>query len=88
MKRRDFFTKGLPSYLYSLGAGFMQEAGSGPEKKEYFDSFESAYPFLSEVSMEMLYQAAAQVGIDPTGKSKLELAREVYEKRGIAYHDG
>jgi len=38
--------------------------------------------------MEMLYQAAAQVGIDPEGKTKLELAREVYEKRGIAYHDG
>lgn len=88
MKRRDFFRKGLPSYIYKMGSGFMKEAGIGEENKDYFDSFESAYPFLSEVSMEMLYQAAAQVGIDPTGKTKLELAREVYEKRGIAYHDG
>lgn len=88
MKRRDFFTKGLPSYIYKIGCGFMQEAGSEEKERDYFDSFESAYPFLSEVSMEMLYQAAAQVGIDPAGKSKLELAKEVYEKRGLAYHDG
>lgn len=90
MKRRDFFRQGLPSYIYKLGSGFMEEAGIGQEEehKEYFDSFESAYPFLSEVSMEMLYQAAAQVGIDPSGKSKLELAREVYERRGLVYHDG
>lgn len=88
MKRRDFFRRGLPSYIYKLGSGFVEEAGIGEDNREYFDSFESAYPFLSEVSMEMLYQAAAQVGIDPTGKSKLELAKEVYERRGLVYHDG
>jgi hypothetical protein len=38
--------------------------------------------------MEMLYQAAEQEGIDPAGKSKLELAREVYRHRGVVYHDG
>lgn len=88
MKRRDFLTRGVSSYLYKLGSDFLQEAGIGEEDKDYFSSFETAYPFLSEVSMKMLYQAAEQVGIDPKGKSKLELAKEVYENRGSAYHDG
>lgn len=57
-------------------------------EKGYFDSFESAYPFLSEVSMEMLYQSAAQLGINPEGLSKIELAKLVYENRGKVYHDG
>ena len=42
---------------------------------------------VSESNMPSLF-AAAQVGIDPTGKSKLELAKEVYERRGLVYHDG
>ena len=41
MERRDFFRKGLPSYIYKLGSGFMKEAGIGEENKDYFDSFES-----------------------------------------------
>ncbi len=89
MERREFLRKGLPGYLARLGGNFLKDAGFGEKPDHnYFDSFESAYPFLSEVSMEMLYQSAAQLNIDPTGKSKLELAREVYEKRGLIYHDG
>ena len=90
MDRRKFFTKAFPAYVYRVGEIFADEAGISQKGKEesYFDSFESAYPFLSEVSMEMLYQAAEQVGIDPTGMSKIELARAVYQNRGKVYHDG
>ncbi|MBQ0067963.1 MAG: hypothetical protein KBS60_07285 [Phascolarctobacterium sp.] len=89
MKRRDFFKKAFPAYVYRVGELFVDEAGlNEKEQKGYFDSFESAYPFLSEVSMEMLYQSAAQLGIDPTGLSKIELAKLVYENRGKVYHDG
>lgn len=51
------------------------------DKKElpkYFRSFKSCYPFLAEVSMEEIQQDAMEMGIDPAGKSKLELARLVY----------
>ena len=82
MKRRDFFRKGLPSYIYKIGSGFMKEAGIGEENKDYFDSFESAYPFLSEVSMEMLYQAAAQVEIDPGRKDKVGTCKGSLRKKG------
>lgn len=89
MKRRDFFTKAFPAYVYRVGEMVAKESGlNEKENKGYFDSFESAYPFLSEVSMEMLYQAATQLGIDPQGLSKLELAKLVYENRGKVYHDG
>lgn len=89
MKRRDFFTKAFPSYVYRVSDFFAGEAGLKENKDEdYFATFESAYPFLSEVSMEMLLQSAEQLGINPEGKSKLELAKEVYENRGKVYHDG
>ena len=89
MERRDFLRKGLLVYFFRLGCDFVKDAGLDEEEpKDYFESYETAYPFLNEVSMEMLYQAAAQEGIDPTGKSKLALAREVYRNRGVVYHDG
>lgn len=90
MNRRDFFKKAFPAYVYRVTEMFADEAGLNEKesKKDYFDSFESAYPFLSEVSMEMLFQSAAQLGIDPTGKTKLQLAKLVYENRGKIYHDG
>ena len=90
MKRRDFFTKGLPSYAFRITELFVNEAGLRKEEetKEYFSSYETAYPFLNEVTYDMLVHAAGQLGIDPKGKSKLALAKEVYEKRGTVYHDG
>lgn len=89
MERRDFLCKGLPGFFFQLSSDFVKEAGfAEKEPKDYFDSYETAYPFLNEVTMEMLYQAAEQEGIDPAGKSKLELAREVYRHRGVVYHDG
>lgn len=90
MKRRDFFTKGLPSYAYRVTEFFVDEAGLKKKEKpqDYFSSFETAYPFLNEVTYDMLLQSAAQLGIDPKGKTKLQLAKEVYEKRGTVYHDG
>lgn len=76
MKRRDFFTKGLPSYAYRLGSAIKDEA-KVEEKEDYFESFESCYPYLSEVSMEMMVQAAETLEIDITGKSKMQLAKEI-----------
>lgn len=81
MERRAFFTRGLPAYMFKLGTAFA-EATSIEEKKDYFDSFESCYPLLSEVSYEMMVQAAEQLDIPTEGKDKLALAREIYAIKG------
>ena len=79
MERRDFFTRGFPAYIFKIGEAFVETAGlNETEKTDYFDSFESCYPLLSEVSYEMMLQAAEQLGIITTGKNKLTLAREIY----------
>ena len=81
MKRRDFFMKGLPAYVFKLGEAFV-ETSSIEEKKDYFDSFESCYPLLAEVSYDMMVQAADQLGIPTENKDKLTLAREIYAIKG------
>lgn len=80
MKRRDFFTKGLPSYAYRLGSAIKDEV-KVEEKEDYFESFESCYPYLAEVSMELMVQAAESLEINIAGKTKLDLAREIAVKQ-------
>ncbi|MDD3396671.1 MAG: hypothetical protein PHQ45_05565 [Acidaminococcaceae bacterium] len=87
MKRREFFTKSMPSYLLSLGKIFVEEADISKEKKDYFENFESCYPYLSEVSYEMLADAAKQLGIEVSNKDKLTLAKEVFAKEGRMPHE-
>ncbi|MDO4179107.1 MAG: hypothetical protein Q4D21_07945 [Phascolarctobacterium sp.] len=83
MKRRDFFTKGMPAYFFRMGTAFAKEAGFGEEeKKDYFESFETCYPLLSEVPYDMMVQAAEQLGIEVGEKDKLTLAREIYAIKG------
>ena len=43
----------------------------------YFKSFETCYPLLSEAG-ELLREAAVRMGIDTQGKTKLEIAKEVF----------
>lgn len=82
MERRRFFTKGLPAYFFKLGESFVETSGLAEEEKDYFDSFESCYPLLAEVSYDMMVQAAKQLGIPTQGKDKLTLAREIYAIKG------
>jgi len=52
----------------------------GEEKEGYFDSFESAYPLISETTLFM-DDEVKELGIDTTGKDKLEIVKEIYSKR-------
>lgn len=46
MERRDFLRKGLPVYFFRLGCDFVKDAGLDEEEpKDYFESYETAYPF-------------------------------------------
>lgn len=84
IKRRDFFTRVFPSYVFKMGAAFVEESGiAEEEKKDYFESFETCYPLLSEVPMSMMVQAADQLGIPTANKDKITLAREIYAIKGM-----
>lgn len=71
--RRDFFR--------SLAAGVMTALPvfkQGYEEENFFSSTKYCYAAISELTTEELYDAARQKGIDPEGKSKLELARVIF----------
>ncbi|MBW2038363.1 MAG: hypothetical protein JRI46_02025 [Deltaproteobacteria bacterium] len=79
--RRDFLTRDV----FSKAARFLnemmdsyKEGDSLKEEDDYFKSFESCYPLLSE-SGELLIEEAMKMGIEVEGKSKLEIAREVFK---------
>lgn len=46
-------------------------------KKSYFASFESCYPLLSECG-SMLFEEAARLKIPVEGRSRLDIAREIW----------
>ncbi|HOD34919.1 MAG TPA: hypothetical protein PLR20_02675 [Syntrophales bacterium] len=75
--RRSFFTRDL------LGAGvklFEELTGSNETeapKRDYFESFESCYPLLSEAG-EMLIEEAVRRGIRVEGRSREEIARDIF----------
>lgn len=84
LKRRAFFTKAFPAYVFRMGEAFVEESGLGEEeKKDYFESFETCYPLLSEVPMSMMIQAADQLGIPTANKDKITLAREIFAIKGM-----
>ncbi len=80
MERRYFFTTGLVNYFKDLVKNIDPDALKDDENKEkdYFESFYSCYPILSECSYEQIVEAAKEKGIDVTDKSKLELAKEIW----------
>lgn len=49
-------------------------------ERDYFSSFETCYPLLSE-SGELLMEEALKKGIDVRGKSKMDIAREVFSRK-------
>jgi hypothetical protein len=73
--RRDFLKKDI----FTQAFRFAREVADSYEEKEadYFDSFEKCYPLLSEAG-EMLMEEALRQGIQVEGKSRLEIAREIF----------
>lgn len=81
MERRIFFK----SYSLALFNVFLNELCGFPQnsrtmENHYFDSFENCYPLLSEAG-EMLIEEALNKGINIEGKSKHEIARELFSDR-------
>jgi hypothetical protein len=81
MERRIFF-KGYSLALLDvfLNELFGSLPNSGTMEDHYFDSFENCYPLVSEGG-EMLIEEALNKGISIEGKSKHEIARELFSDR-------
>jgi hypothetical protein len=79
--RREFLRRGVFSEVFR----FAREVADsyGEKQEDYFDSFEKCYPLISEAG-EMLMEEAVKHGIQTQGKSKLEIAREIFAASGHA----
>ncbi|HVO65123.1 MAG TPA: hypothetical protein VMT12_01465 [Syntrophales bacterium] len=80
--RRTFLTKDLFRAVTGLIAdGLRNNNVREISKYDYFSSYETCYPLLSE-SGELLMDEARKKGIDIRGKNKMDIAREVFTKEG------
>ncbi len=79
--RRNFFKNFLGGNILKLASQVQDSFQLGKADAEYFQSFETSYPLISEY-MEFVEDEIRDLKIDPTGKSKLEIAEEIYRKKG------
>jgi len=76
--RREFLTKELlPGLAGLLNGCASQEKVLERNQKDYFDSFETCYPLLTEAG-DMLIEEAVKRGIKVEGKSREEIARAIF----------
>ncbi len=71
----DYFIRDTVKLIQEVQEAFQEEKA----RADYFQSFESAYPLISEY-MLFADDEVKELGIDATGKTKLEIAKEIYEK--------
>jgi hypothetical protein len=86
--RRNFFRK----YCLGNAAKFVSDVHTlvshvhtsfkeAESDTDYFDSYETCYPLISEYSY-FLDDEVKDLGIETDGKSKLDIVKTVYEKKG------
>ncbi|MGM0655915.1 MAG: hypothetical protein ACQETR_11435 [Thermodesulfobacteriota bacterium] len=68
---------GFLSLINDTAKSFIQGAEEA-HSKSYFDSFDYCYPLIAEAG-DMLLEEAEKRGIETRGKSKPEIARELYK---------
>lgn len=80
-ERRNFF-KGYSLAMLDVFLGELSEFYQNyrNEENHYFDSFEYCYPLLSEAG-DMLMEEALKKGINIEGKSRHDIARELFSDR-------
>jgi len=79
--RRNFLSGDLIRALREL---LDEVRNPSPESSavapDYFESFETCYPLLSEAG-ELLMEEAARLGIDVKGKDRVEIAKEIFSRQ-------
>ena len=78
--RRKFFKQYFIRDTVKLIATARKAFEEEKAKAEYFESFETAYPLISE-TMLFMDDEVEELGIDKTGKTRLQIVEEIYSKR-------
>jgi hypothetical protein len=81
--RREFLTRDLFTQAIRFFNGMADSYNSEEpidKKEDYFDSFENCYPLLSEAG-GLLMEEAIKQGIGTKGRSKFEIAKEIFSSQ-------
>jgi len=73
---KDYFIRDTVKLIQEAREAFQEEKA----RADYFESFETAYPLISE-TMLFMDDEVEKLGIDITGKTKLKIVEEIYSKR-------
>jgi len=79
--RRNFFRKYCLGNAVQLISDVQKSFKEAESDADYFDSYETCYPLISEYSY-FLDEEVKDLGIETAGKSKREIVETVYEKKG------
>jgi len=79
--RRTFFKQYCLGNAVKLISDVQKSFKEAESDADYFDSYETCYPLISEYSY-FLDDEVKDLGIKTKGKSKLEIVETVYEKKG------
>jgi hypothetical protein len=76
--RRDFLGRDLLGGLVKVldGSGAR---GEEERPRDYFASFESCQPLLADAG-DFLYEEAARLGIETAGRTREDIAREIFSR--------
>jgi hypothetical protein len=78
--RRSFLKRNYIGSAIKLFSDIQDSFKEGESDSDYFKSYESSYPLISEYSY-FLEDEVKELEIDITGKSKLEVVEMVYDKK-------
>jgi hypothetical protein len=78
--RRRFFKDYLIRNTLKTIKEAQESYQRGKTEAEYFESYETAYPLVSEY-MSFLDEEAQKLGVETAGKTNLEITKEIYSKR-------
>ncbi|HOK07164.1 MAG TPA: hypothetical protein PLJ03_08210 [Syntrophales bacterium] len=68
----------LGSLMIIIGGSVM--TGEEPGPRDYFATFESCQPLLADAG-EFLYDEADRLGIETAGRSREDIAREIFSRQ-------
>jgi len=78
--RRNLFTRYSLRKVVKLVSDVQEAFRQGTSEAEYFDSYATSYPLISEYSY-FIDEEVEALGIDTSSKSAAEIAEVVYAKR-------
>ncbi len=73
---KDYFIRDTVKIIREAQQSFQEEK----TRAEYFQSFETAYPLISE-TMLFMDDEVKELGINTSGKTNLEIVEDIYSKR-------